>query len=243
MPDATVISDALDMRSITAWAELGDASVAAFNAGVDCLLYAREESALEAVRSLLQELRRGTVGQTRLANATRRSRRFASAAAKPAQNQSASDVAFVARSIARASITALNSPPSGAGRSIVIVVLDSADSHAAMSIASLLARRAKVSIEHRGESAHEPFVPSFPEPHLHIVLVPAVRSRHMELGMTEGVHDNVVFLSSGNPYDARAVFGQPLYLTYGVEEPQLRALASVIVGDLTPRGRTPVKLS
>ncbi|MBV8645554.1 MAG: hypothetical protein JO225_16745 [Candidatus Eremiobacteraeota bacterium] len=244
MPNAMVISDALDMPAITKHLTIGEAAVAAINAGVDCLLFSHLENTMQAVDGLIAALRSGTISATRLEAAARRVRSFTERLML-AERVRPAKVLELTTEISSNSISATNGATAIKSAHVAIVTFSNASAHIAIALANCLARSSTaiaVTVE-RWESAGHTRTPGRPDATYRLALIDRRLPSWVISSCVQGLRGSrFALVSLESPYDAAAFADSPTFFTYGEERAQIEALVKILAEGQHVLGQLPVLL-
>ncbi len=257
-----VISDSLSMRAIVDHFGVGEAAVAAIQAGCDVVLALGPEGLQrEVLEHLAGAIESGAIPAERVAAATAglaaaatRWKVAATQAKGPAGTTDlpalvgAADHQAVARHIAEAAVTLVRDqrrivPLQGPRIGVVIVADDSANGAGAESL-HLVESLQRCGADARACAPHDDLslvdqvvALTYSRGMLAPARVAAIQDLHRR------VDHRLVVVAAGDPYDLMQFPQVSAYLvTYGADPFSLDAAARVLLGTLTPKGRLPVSL-
>jgi len=259
-----VFTDSMSMRAIADNYGMGDAAVAAVQAGCDAVLALGEEAAQQEVLDRLADaIERGEITGARLSEIRARvaaeAVRWGVGSPCPGGAEAcgcppvvgATEHERIAAQIAAAAVTLVRDRPGTLplrpGR-LSVVYIPCGTSHPSApsegvgpDLASALRRHGAVVGEIH---PHDAPIPDGPVVAVTCVrgtpdagTVAAVRALHRRAG------DRLVVVAAGDPYDLALLTEIPVYLaTYGPDEPSLDAAARVLLGLARAKGKLPVRL-
>lgn len=261
-----IVSDAMNMGGAGDAAALGETAVAAVGAGIDLLLMAHDREAETAtLRALAEAIRSGRLDRPAAEAAAARVREFRRRlgdGAQPPLGTVASDAHLaLARRIAEASVTLVRDPAGrlplwpGRGRTVCVLSPSPVDLTPAETSSHLRFALA-AALRERGVPASDLVVPLRPTPAEVAALAAAASTADMAIAGTwdavshpgqaslvEALARRVPTLAVAlrSPYDvALYPVAAAAACTYGIQPPQVEALADAIVGRIPFAGSLPV---
>lgn len=259
-----IFTDSMSMRAIADNYGIGDAAVAAVQAGCDAVLALGDAAAQQEILDrLAAAIDRGEISGARLAETQARVAKAAerwgvgrprAGEAEAAGGPPASDAlehGQVAAQIASAAVTLVRDRagvlPLSPGGLTVVCILPAQSEGWVPDLSSALRRHGAVVDEIHNDDADRLDRPAPPRGAVvavtctrgapHARAVAAVRALHRTVG------DRLVVVGAGDPYDLVAFPDIPAYIaTYGPDAPSLDAAARVLLGRARARGTLPVTL-